>query len=359
MVPVLRNSLPCKLLFTLSLCMALNSADAANEKKATFDSPKETLRKAIFEKSDQIGCKTVSTTPQGGIKVDEELNGFIKLILDSLKTSSPEKMRPLFHKRMDVSKEQINTTFNRLNTIYRTPYEISIHSLWALNTVDGTPNGLSCEDGNITAYPLYGYPLQFGLWVQVMGQLELGRIYISLVPSDGRWNIGSFHSQQWTHDSKDFATWYEEGVKNARMGYPEAAFVKYDIASKLLNGGGFIDLPMQDNINDFRDKTFTKEAWQKRIQSILRDWDIGYSASMLVAGGGGILVRLKTKVEISLVDMQADCEKLARTLIKEPFHNYLQGVRCSYVLPREDPTKEGLLGGMFLKFSDLKPKQED
>jgi hypothetical protein len=33
-------------------------------------------------------------------------------------------------------------------------------------------------------------------------------------------------------------------------------------------------------------------------------------------------------------------------------------VRCSYVLPREDAKKEGILGGMFLSFAELKPKEE-
>jgi hypothetical protein len=191
-----------------------------------------------------------------------------------------------------------------------------------------------------------------------MGQMELGRIYISLVPADGRWNIGSFHSQQWTHDSRDFATWAEEGQKNARMGYPLAAFVKYDIASKLLHGGGFIDVAMQDEVNAARDAVVTREKWQAAIKELLKDWDIPYTASMLVVDGAGILVRIRTDKEVSLEDMKKDCANVAQTFIKQPFHTALQGIRCSYVLPKEDAEKEGILGGLFVKFADLKPKEE-
>jgi hypothetical protein len=361
--PVSQNSIKILIEGLILVCLFLGFAEAKADKIVEkdfpgFNSPKEKLRLKLFPTPSKVSCNSIDTGPKTGSKIDSELDGFIQLILTAIRENDAKKMLPLFHKRMNVKMMQIQTSFNRLNSVYRVPFDVSIYRLWALNTVDGTPNGLSCNQDELTVYPLYGYPLQFGLWLQIMGQLELGRIYISLVPANGRWNIGSFHSQQWTHDSRDFATWDEEGQKNQRMGYPLAAYVKYDIAAKLLNGGGFIDIPMQDHIIKRRDSAITKQKWQESIKSILKEWNIAYTATMLVAGGGGVLARIRIDKEISLVDMKKDCNRLAKTLIKQPFHNYLEGVRCSYVLPRENPKKEGLLGGMFLSFSDLKPKQE-
>lgn len=354
----LRNNIVALILLGLSTITLGQETKITPIKDPLVNSPKEELRRKLFKKPDQPSCLSIKTKPKGGLEIDAELNSFVNLILEAVSKNDPSKIQPLFHKRMNVAFEQVNTSFQRLNSVYRVPYDVSVYSLWALNTVDGTPNGLKCDDNRLTVYPLYGYPLQFGLWLQIMGQLELGRIYVSLVPANGRWNIGSFHSQQWTHDSRDFATWAEEGQKNARMGYPMAAFVKYDIASKLLHGGGFIDVAMQDEVNAVRDSIMNREQWEASVKETLKDWNVPYASTMLVTGGGGILVRLRIEKELSLEDMKKDCAAVTSKFIQLPYHNYLQGVRCSYVLPREDAKKEGILGGMFLSFAELKPKEE-
>src|SRR5690606_13636117 len=144
-----------------------------------------------------------------------------------------------------------------------------LFKLWALNTVDGSTKALHCDEGRLNLYPLYGYPLQFGVWLQIMGQKELGRIYMTIVPADGKWNVGSLNAQQWTHEGKDFATWTEEALKLSRMGHKPAAWVKFDVSAKLLDGGGFVDIEMRNEVLAARDREMSQADWEKQMRKVL------------------------------------------------------------------------------------------
>ncbi len=318
-------------------------------------SPKEDLRVKLFK--DQAGkaaCGSVQIDPKGNSGVDTELDGILKLAVEALKKKDDKALQPLFHPRLNVGLAAIQETFAKLDNTYGAPFDISVYRLWALNTVDGSPKGLTCEDDRLLVFPQYGYPLQFGVWLQIMGQRELGRIFLAIVPAEGRWNIGAFHAQQWTHDSKDFATWAEEGVQNDRMGMKEAAYIKFDIASKLLDGGGFIEIAMRDEAIKARDAVMSFATFDKSVRSALKDFDVVQTATLLVVGGSGILVRIRVPGEISVENMQKECARTAETLSRQQWAAYVEGIRCSYLLPTDDPKKDGQMGGLFIHFSDLK-----
>jgi len=319
------------------------------------NSPRESVRKAIFTDSlEKPSCQAIEA--KAVVKFDAELDSFIKLIAKSIMERKETQLLALFHKRLNISHAAIGQVMTDMNNTYRAPFDVSVYRVWALNTVDGSTKSLDCDADRLKLYPLYGYTLQFGVWLQVMGQNELGRIYLSLVPTEDRWNIGSFHAQQWTHDSQDFATWAEEGVKNSQMGHKEAAFAKYDLAAKLLDGGGFIDIAMRDEIVNARDSVMTKDQWSASIKSAIKDWDVANVGTMLVTGGAGILVRIKIPKEISAVDVTTECLRLATAMIEHSWHAHLAGVRCNFVLPHEDPSKDGALGGVFLDFPTVRKK---
>ena len=185
-----------------------------------------------------------------------------------------------------------------------------------------------------------------------MGQKELGRLHITLVPTKGRWNIGSFHLQQWTHEGKDFATWAEEGEKNLHMDAKSAAFVKLDLAQKLLNGGGYLKINLRDEVIAMRNKASDPKEWESTISSALVGWNTAYVSSMLVEGGAGILVRISISKEITSDQMVQECQKISAALKSKNLHHHLMGVRCNFLLPKEDPKKDGLLGGLFVAFNN-------
>jgi len=324
---------------------------------ATDSSPREALRKELF--ADALAtpsCRTLDIGPKGGLlKAAPDLDAFIKKILKGLQSSDPGLLAPLFHKRLRVRESLLREQFTGFAQTYQKPLDFSVLKAWAFNTVDGSVAGFPCMEG-LEAFPLYGYPLQIGLWVQVMGQLELGRIYIPIVPLEGAWWIGGFHTQQWTHNGKDFTVWLEAAQKSAGSGAPEVTWVLYDISTKLLNGGGLIKFPALEYIQSIQSKVMSKSTFDQSIGGLAKNLKPVYSASILTEDGAGILVRMATPRDLSLPEVTGTCEDLARSMIAKKWNNGLAGIKCTYVLPKEDPSKEGVLGGIYLSFAKVKLK---
>jgi len=318
------------------------------------NSPQEALRRKIFkDHPEKAACADLPVDPHGGLNhLDAGLESFLKQTLAAVRAKDDKALQPLFHKRLKVSLAAIQATFARLDSTYGAPLDVSVYKAWALNTVDGNPAGLACGD-RLVVSPMYGYPLQFGVWLQVMGRHELGRIYLSLVPADGRWNLGAFHVQQWTHAGKDYAGWIDAAAQDEHKGDKVAAYAKYDLAQKLLDGGPVIVNAVQDDVIKMRDNVMKTAAWHQTMHALVKGMDVAYSSTLLVPGGVGVLLRIKVPGELSLEHIKNDCHKIAADLLKQPWGSEMQGVRCSYVLPREDPKKEGILGGIYLAFADL------
>lgn len=322
----------------------------------SVNSPKEAVRKMLFDGAlDKPACKPVKVDPRGGVgAIDKDLDQLIRDLIAAIKKRKETELQPLFHRRLNVPIPAITESFAKLDLLLGAPFDVSIYRLWTFNTVDGTPAGLPCADDGLTAYPQYGYPLQFGLWLQLLGKRELGRIYVSIVPADGRWNIGAFHTQQWTHASKDFLAWTEEGQADSRKGRKEAAYVKLDIAQKLLDGGGFLEMAAQPDIVKARDAMMTKEDWDQAVRKPLDGFDIIYTASLLVLDGAGILARARVPGEISVMEIKESCKKMATNVRATPWGAALGGMRCSFNLKHEDGKREGVMGGIYLSFAELK-----
>jgi hypothetical protein len=355
---LIRRFLVVAAMFTL-LAVVMGPALAEEELKPvtdpTVNSPKEKLREKIFAPALATpACTIVKSDPRGGTGLDDELDAFVRMVIKDIKTKNDTALQLLFHKRLKVALPAVAEALAKLDITYGKPYDVSVYRMWAFNTVDGTPSGLPCAEDGLTAYPHYGYPLQFGLWLQVMGEREIGRIYVTIVPAEGRWNLGSFHVQQWTHASKDFQAWAEDAAKSAHEGHKEAAFIKYDIAAKLLDAGKSLDLKVADDAAKARDAVMTREAWDKSVRDALKGYDVGYTSTLLVVDGAGTLVRIKTPGEISVEDIRHSCQKVAEKLLEQPWAADTGGMRCSYILPREDPAKEGGLGGIYLSFAEVR-----
>jgi hypothetical protein len=73
---------------------------------------------------------------------------------------------------------------------------------------------------------------------------------------------------------------------------------------------------------------------------------------MLVTDGAGVLVRMHSPGEISLVDMKVRCRKIADTLANQPWTASLVGVRCAYLMPGEKGEFDGGMGSLFVPFKD-------
>jgi hypothetical protein len=324
---------------------------------ARENSPKEDLRLSLFKTPIKVDCASVKATPRGQTDIDPTLNRFLADLLEALKKKNDKDLQPLFHPRLNVSLNTLSEILARMDNTYGAPLDTSVYRLWALNTIDGTPQVLKCIDDNVQVYAQYGYPLQFGVWLQIMGTKELGRIYLSLVPATGRWNIGGFHVQQWTHESKDAMAWMAEAEKDLSKGYTESAFAKIDVATKLADGGKLLEMTSYPDLVKKRDSIQSRQDWEKSIQSAIKPAKAIYTATLLVNGGAGILVRQGIDAEISVENIKKDCHQIATRLASQPWSKGLVGVRCGYNFPKEDPKTDGALGGIFIPFMEVASKK--
>ncbi len=320
------------------------------------NSPKEKMRLAIFgSEASTASCAHVKTIDKESVaKLDAGLDKFLKELLSAVKSRDEKHMQPLFHRRTNTTLAAIGESHARMASVVGLPLDVSIYKLWALNTVDGAPKGLNCEDEGVTAFPLYGYPLQFGLWLQVMGKAEVGRIFLSVVPAEGKWNIGSYHFHQWTHAEKDAGTWVKEAFAARDSGDLTGAYMRFDLAKKLLNAGKFLEIPASVDAEKARESIMTSEKFLETVRMGATKDDVPFIATLLVVDGVGLLYRMRVAEEISTVDIKKRCREYAIKVKNEDWAKGITGLRCSFLMPKEVPEKEGALGGIYIAFNELK-----
>jgi hypothetical protein len=69
-----------------------------------------------------------------------------------------------------------------------------------------------------------------------------------------------------------------------------------------------------------------------------------------------LLLRFGLESEWSANAIREHCRAKYRQLLDDGLARDLAGIRCDYVLPKESPTKEGVLGGIFVDQASLKNK---
>lgn len=318
----------------------------------------ETIRKEIFGiYAHQSACKPIKYEISKGVsELDPEFDKFIKEMLEGIKSGKTSSQIGLFHPRLKISATALDPIIASEKTTLGFPFETSIYRIFALNTVDGSPGALFCSEDEIKIWPQYGYPLQFGVWIQILGQTELGRIYATVVPKDGKWWIGAFHYHQWTHDSKDYEAWFYESQKDLKNKNKELAYAKMDLSLKLIDSNKEFHLPVSEQIKSFQKRIMERDAFESGIKKLLSDWNIIYTSTMFAKGGVGLVVRILNEKELSGNDIEKTCKDIATKLSGHKGYAELNGVRCSYVLKGEPTDKEGFMGGLYVSFDDIKKK---
>ncbi len=274
----------------------------------------------------------------------------ISTIIAGIRDENVTNLLPLFHPRLKITPTELRSVFSTWLAVYGKKQTKSIYRLFALKHGEESAEQTPCFTDQVAILPQYGYPYQLGLLVQILGEKELGRLYITLVPYKKNWFIGAFHSWQWTHTGKDYNAWITEAGKDSREKHNELAFLKLDLAAKLLDGHPHVTFADQVRVKNLRDETLKAEDLLEILKADIKDHDVVEFSSSLAEGGLGLLVRIRLKKEESARSLFTDCENIQKSLYKlKPWFQKTEGVFCSYLLPREPIGSDGKLGGMFIK----------
>ena len=263
---------------------------------------------------------------------------------------------PLFHPQIKVKLAQIKAALISIHRISGSKTDATMFRAYAMNNLPGDSGAVSCDEDGLRLHPLYGHPLQAGVWIQALGEEEVTRIYVVLIPSKDKWLIGAWHVQQWTHAGKDYINWRQEGEDLANKKQDIAAWVYFDIAVKLLDGGKFIVFPVAEDIAAERSKVLGPKTILDILSAKFSSDKLVYANSLFSRKGASILLRFGIPGEWSANAIKEHCRSKFKQLSQEPWMKSVAGIRCDYVMPKESTQKEGALGGIFIDQASLANK---
>ncbi len=312
---------------------------------------------ASTKKTETESCRLISTGP--GVDLKEENPGLHRLLDDFLKNFKGEefsKIHTFFHSRAKVKKSIGDKIQAILAHRYSKPWEFSIFRVWELRHPDKSKSIYQCPQAdNSQIISRYGYANQYMVWIQILGQNELGRLLISIAPDTKQeLVIVGFHIQQWTQSGKDWEYWTRQGNERLQEKQPLHAYFAYDVARKLLEGGDFVAYEFKKEITATQETIFSQAELVRKLQALVPIQSIAYVASALNRDGVGLFVRLRVPSDKSTADLQKECKALGSALIKASWLNPdYSGLRCNFLLPTEVAERDGRLGGFYFTRAEL------
>ncbi len=325
--------------------------------KFSDQSPREDIRKKIFpEGTPDKACKIISKDPSGVVEVDPGLTNALQSLIKGINSSDDKALLPLFHPQIKVKSAQVKVALISIQKISGSKPDATLFRAYGINNISGDSGAVHCAEDGLLLHPLYGHPLQAGVWIQAMGQDEVTRVYVILIPSKEKWLIGAWHVQQWTHAGKDYTAWREEAEGLASRKEDLAAWLYFDITTKLMDGGKFIIFPVAEDIAAERAKVLNGKVILDLFAAKLPGEKLVYASSLFSRKGASILLRFGIPGEWSANAIMEHCRAKYKHLSQESWMKSVAGIRCDYVLPKESTQKEGALGGIFVDQASLGAK---
>ncbi len=308
------------------------------------------IEQLIFPKGSKESCRQIDRSLRP--KLNAIAPGVLKTTNDLIRLVEEKKsgqLAGLFHSRMKISSNQMKLLFKKIGVVYGWPVDVTEHRLWSIHSKK-SPKLVACKNDQLAIGPHYGYQIQFGVWLQLLGQRELGRIYASLVEHQpGQWKLGTLHLQQWTHKEVDPYQWVEQALEEKSRGSITQAFIKLDLARKLLNGGGYIYPAFVQDIEKTQSTLIKGGDFYQFFKSKFDVDDVVYAASMFAEDGAGIAIRLLVDQNMKTSELKARCENVVTKIFRQlgPKAS-MGGVRCGYVVNGESFKVDGHLGSRFI-----------
>jgi hypothetical protein len=302
-------------------------------------------------------CDLISKGPGVALQTQEILlHNFLNEFLEAMRADRWGKIQDLFHPRAKRTKDLGEKMNAILKNRYDKPWQFSVFRVWRITIPNARKAILdSCpESGGATIIAQNGYETQYMVWLQIMGQNELGRIMLSAATNKGRMYATALRLQQWTQQGEDAEVWVQRAEERFKADQKIPAYFALDVAQKLLAGEDLLIYPRQRQIIDARNGIVSQEQLVKTLNESLKVNSIAYIGSLLTKEGTGILLReVVEKQEVTSV-LQERCLTRAEALIKLGWLvRGKTGLRCNYIFPGMDPEQDSPLGGFYFAPEDL------
>lgn len=299
-------------------------------------------------------CRVVSKGPKVHLNsIDPKLETLITSFIEAIKNHKPDKFKSLFHKKTKVKADIGDRILSILKNSYKKPWDVTVFRVFALNNMDGDKSAIHCKSDQVSITPIFGYKFQVGAWIQIMAQNELARLYLATAPTNNQWKAVGLHIQQWTFEGMDHEGWINTGLELAKTNKVRS-HMSFDVAQKLLFGGDFLTFDVKHKILEEIDLQLSKTSWLELANQKLGDGNIVYIGTLLAPEGLGILLRYRVDKQLTMTEVQKKCRSSGNKLLKLKWlARNKGGIRCEYILPREDPDKEGILGSQYFTYKDL------
>ncbi len=304
-----------------------------------------------------INCEILSRGPEVQLLQQEaRLHSFVNELLTVLRSDKYESLSNFFHPGTRVGSKVGTKIHTLLRNRYDQPWQFSVFRIWRLTSKEGT-KGLvrTCPDNDgAIIITQYGHETQYALWLQIMGQNELGRLVLAVAPIQGKMQIVGFRIQQWTELGEDAESWTKRAQSWLQQNERIQAYFAFDVAQKLLAGEDFVIYPQQRALREARDELFTQAKIVKLINDQLKTQSIAYVGGLVAKDGTGILIREIVAPDESTHKLHDLCLKRGSSLKRAGWLREKQGLRCNFIVAGMDPTQDSPLGGFYLSPSDLK-----
>ena len=313
-------------------------------------------------------------------EVEPAVNQLIKDILAAISKEDTQALHALLHPRLQRRGVDLGAFFNRLRFIYNAPWTVNVTRLWELRPAQAVDE-LHCEADTLYLKPMYGYELQYFLWLSVVGKKDLGRVIVPLVKRNkqeakglsgvkqskqeakglstaqrskketrpahkAQWVIGALHTRQWTHLGLDFNDWLGKAMQAQQQ--PMQAWALFDITQKLLQDSPFMRFPQREALYKAQQQIMPTTQWQEKIKNIAKQHEVLFVNSILTPNGIGILLRLHIAKALSGRDINRTCRDLLAVFKQQQWFKGFSGIKCSFVIKGEPTDREGVLGGIYV-----------
>lgn len=297
-------------------------------------------------------CKILSRTEIPSF--NSELSNLIENILEAHRKGDATFIHGLFHPRLAMPSSFSEATLLHQRKALQKPLDYSLHQLWWLEGAD--VDSVRCSDG-MTLFPHYGYTDLGFLSLQIQGQKELGRIFITLVPQNHKdlknFQIGYYHFRVMTFLGQNAINWGSKAAFAARNRHLLMGYYEWSLAESLARQNPHFTLPEWNILAENKPSLIAVEAALEIIQKITPDYKVLNVEPIFHGDAPAMKVRWQTKDLKSAADQQSLCKDFAKKLKGSGELENVGVLHCALNHVNEDVSRDGMMGSLALELNAL------